>query len=260
MLEINASMSEDTVLYFIKQVLKNKLTTQEIQALVKESHWFNCLDDASVSYLSKHAQQKIVKKKSYLYSIGDYTNEIYCLVNGRIRITMTSSEGQVFAVTDLDKQVWFGEASLVHDKHRLLDAVAKEDSLVLSFPKSIVQDLCEKFPQIYKQIFKVNVMRTRGLYELLGGMLFYPLRARLAGRLLELIKDHGDHINEGILLDVKLNQNDFARFSMGSRQSVNKIFREWYNADIVVMHKQKYLIKDLKALRSELFGYTGDLF
>ena len=240
--------------------MKNKLTIKEIQDLIKESHWFNCLDATSVINLSKHAQQKNISKKTYLYSIGDFTNEIYCLVSGRLRITMTSSEGQVFAVTDIDKQVWFGEAALVHDKHRLLDAVAKDDTLVLSFPKNVVLDLCEKFPQIYKQIFKVNVMRTRGLYELLSGMLFYPLRARLAGRLLELIKDHGDHINEGILLDVKLNQNDFARFSMGSRQSVNKIFREWFNADIVVMHEQKYLIKDLKALRAELFGYTGDLF
>ena len=240
--------------------MKSKLTIEEIQGLIKDSHWFNCLDDDSVVYLSKHAQQKNISKKTYLYSIGDFTNEIYCLVSGRLRITMTSSEGQVFAVTDLDKQVWFGEPALVHDKHRLLDAVAKDDALVLCFPKNVVLDLCEKFPQIYKQIFKVNVMRTRGLYELLSGMLFYPLRARLAGRLLELIKDHGDHINEGILLDVKLNQNDFARFSMGSRQSVNKIFREWFNADIVVMHEQKYLIKDLKALRSELFGYTGDLF
>ena len=240
--------------------MNNKLTTEEIHSLVKESHWFNCLDDASITHLCKHVQQKIIQKKTYLYSIGDVTNEIYCLVKGRIRITMTSSEGQVFAVTDLDKQVWFGEATLVHDKHRLLDAVAKEDTLVLCFPRNVVLGICEKFPQIYKQIFKVNVMRTRGLYEILTGMLFYPLRARLAGRLLELIKDHGEHINEGILLDVKLNQNDFARFSMGSRQSVNKIFREWYNSVIVVMHEQKYLIKDLKALRSELFGYTGDLF
>lgn len=238
----------------------DKLTNNEITELINESHWFKCLDEQSVAYLLKHAQQKIIQKKSYLHTVGSFTNEIYCLVKGRMRITMTSSEGQVFAVTDLDKQVWFGEAVLVHEKHRLLDAVAKEDSLVLCFPKKIVLEMCEKYPQIYKQIFKVNVMRTRGLFELLSGMLFYPLRARLAGRLLELIKDHGDHINEGILLDVKLNQNDFARFSMGSRQSVNKIFREWVNADIVVMHEQKYLIKNLKALREELFGYTGDLF
>ena len=58
----------------------------------------------------------------------------------------------------------------------------------------------------------------------MAGIAFYPLRARLAGRLLVLRLDYGVPCDEGDLLDVHLSQSDFARLCLGSRQRINKFF------------------------------------
>lgn len=56
----------------------------------------------------------------------------------------------------------------------------------------------------------------------------------------------------GICLDIKLSQNDFARLCLGSRQRVNKIFREWTAIGILGMHRDRYLILDTAALQREI--------
>lgn len=82
-------------------------------------------------------------------------------------------------------------------------------------------------------------------------MLFYPLRARLAGRLLELVAEQGDEAEGAVCLNINLSQNDFARLSFGSRQRINKIFGEWSEQGIVVTQSEHYFIKDIDALVRE---------
>ena len=50
---------------------------------------------------------------------------------------------------------------------------------------------------------------------------------------------------------MKLSQQDFAKMGMGSRQRVNKIFREWQVKGIYEKVTGKYLIKDIEALKLE---------
>ena len=83
-------------------------------------------------------------------------------------------------------------------------------------------------------------------------MLFYPLHARVAGRLIALAQEHGQKIEEGLLIDIKVSQNDFARLAMGSRQRVNRIFRDWDKRGLVEMRGDFLLIKNLDLFEQEL--------
>lgn len=64
--------------------------------------------------------------------------------------------------------------------------------------------------------------------------------------------EHGHEVDGGIELDINLSQNDFARLCMGSRQRINKIFREWNEAGTVAFESDHYIIKDLAALQKEI--------
>ena len=70
---------------------------------------------------------------------------------------------------------------------------------------------------------------------------------------------------EGVRIDIKLSQNDFARLAMGSRQRVNGIFRDWDKNGLVETRGEHLLIKDVEALEKELLPFekpvtwvTGD--
>ena len=83
-------------------------------------------------------------------------------------------------------------------------------------------------------------------------MLFYPLRARLAGRMLLLISEHGEAADGGYYLNINLSQNDFARLTLGSRQRINKILREWHEQGIVINQNDRYFIPNIDAFLKEV--------
>ena len=53
------------------------------------------------------------------------------------------------------------------------------DMLVL--PRHVVLEVGDDWPLLYRNLFRDKVGEARGLYEILSGVLFYPLRARVAG-------------------------------------------------------------------------------
>ena len=224
----------------------------DLHSIVRESPWFADLPQDALTMLLQSATIKTYTAREYLYRPGEKTSVIYCLLSGRLRISMNSHLGHQFALTDLEANYWLGEASLIADQARIQEAQLQTDADVLSIPRGAMLEVAERYPLLYRNLFYENLRRSRQIYELMAAMVFYPLRARLAGRQLDLMTDYGISRDGGVLLDVQLTQNDFARLCLGSRQRVNKIFREWTEQGVLRMHRDKYILLDLRALEHEV--------
>jgi|TARA_B110000902_G_scaffold253521_1_gene316262 CRP-like cAMP-binding protein len=223
----------------------------DIATVIAAGPWFQGISSLGLSSLVDAAKVRSYKADDYIYTLGDQSIEVYVVLAGRVRLTLTSSLGQEFALTDMEDNYWFGEAAIIDDTARLFEAQAQCDTIVLAMPRKAVIKVCESNPVVYKNLFKQAIERSRGVYTLLAGLAFYPLRARLAGRMLVLIEEHGIETDNGVLIDIKLSQNDFARLSLGSRQRINKIFREWNEMQIVVQQSDQYCVRDIDALTNE---------
>jgi|TARA_B110000914_G_scaffold74382_1_gene65396 CRP/FNR family cyclic AMP-dependent transcriptional regulator len=224
----------------------------DISETIQTSPWFQNIPSQGVEKLVQSAQVKHLAAQQYLYQVGENTTSIYCILSGRLRISITSQSGQEFALNDFAAQYWLGDFALVDEKSRIQEAQVQVAADILVIPRAVVLDVGERYPILYKNLFYDSVHRARKMNELLGGMAFYPLRARLAGRILDLILRHGVKQDRAICLDIKLSQNDFARLCLGSRQRVNKIFREWTEKGILGMQSDRYLIYDTSALQREI--------
>jgi len=227
------------------------MAEEEFYSIIAASPWFEGLPAAAIDKLAAAAILKGYPVNSFLYSQGKPTTEIYCLVSGRSRISISSAHGHEFALVDRDPGTWLGEPGLVDDKARVLDARIIEPSQVLVIPREVVLEVGEEYPLLYRNLFRYHQGILRDFHELMGGILFYPLRARVAGRLLTLASEHGREIDGGVLLDVKVSQSDFARLALGSRQRVNKIFRDWSSRGLVEMRDDHLFITDLSGLEGE---------
>jgi CRP-like cAMP-binding protein len=223
----------------------------DIAAIITAAPWFREATDSALQTLIDAAKVRHIKTDEHIFCLGDKLTEVYMVLAGRVRLNITSSLGQEFALVDMEDNYWFGEAAIADGESKALEAQAQGPATILAIPMKAFNKACEISPVIYKNLFKETVQRSRGLYTLLAGLAFYPLRARLAGRLLSLIEDHGIETDKGVLIDIKLSQNDFARLSLGSRQRINKIFREWNEREIVVQESDHYCIKNVDALTAE---------
>lgn len=224
---------------------------QDILAIVADSPWFEGLPQAALETLADAATLETFPVNSYLYAQGEPTTKIYCIVSGRARLSISSAHGHEFALVDREAGTWLGEPGLVNDEARIMDARLIEPSSVLVIPREVVLGVGEEYPLLYRNLFRYHQGILRDFHELMGGILFYPLRARVAGRLLHLASEHGVPVDDGVMIDIKVSQNDFARLALGSRQRVNKIFREWSARGIVQTRDDHLLVRSIEELEQE---------
>ena len=183
---------------------------------------------------------------------GQVPQHLFCVMNGSVRVSISSSDGQQFLLALLYSGYWFGEAAVTQSKSQVMEIWAETDAEVLLLPVAAVRTVARDYPVVYQRLFEELMRRSQLMYQLLAGMLFYSLKARIAGRILFLLRDHGVSEPDGLTLDVKLSQVDFARMSMGSRQRVNKAFREWMHDGVIERRGDRYIIKDVAALEKSL--------
>lgn len=223
----------------------------DVVAIVARSSWFAGLPATAHQKLAAAARIRQYRKGSFLFSAGETGTHVFCILAGRVRVLITSVVGQEFAITDLHPEAWLGEQFMAAERRTPLNALVNEEATVLSIPCSVLVEVGESHPEMYKGFFAETMQRSRGIYRILSGMAFYPLRSRLAGWLLQLISEHGQESDAGVTLDVKLSQNDLAQLSLGSRQRINKILSEWRERGIVELQGHRYLIRDKDALVAE---------
>lgn len=230
----------------------NLLDLDQKKKIIAESRWFAELPEEAINKLVKSARARRYAAGEFVFLIGDSPDELSCVVSGKMRISLISFEGQKFLLTDLESGQWFGEAALAGEATRVHEARAEEDSLILQISSKAVLTIADEFPLLYKNLLFSHFYRTQAVYELLAGMVFYPLKSRLAGRLLNLAERHGRETGDGIKLEVKMSQLEFAQMTMGSRQRVNKVLREWVQRGILHKQKDYYVIADMDRLQAEV--------
>lgn len=223
-----------------------------IEQHIRACDWFNELPDIAINTLVKSARIKNFEDKKYLYRLGSNGEFVFGIISGVVRVKISSIQGQEFSITEFSAGDWIGEFALTNQAERLVDAQVLQHSSLIEIPQCVVKTLADQYPIIYKHLFLQQAERTSKMCELLAGMLFYPLKARLAGRLRWLAQNYGAVCDQGIQITKKFNQQELAELTMGSRQRVNKILNVWQNDDLIEIKGQRYLIKDMDMLKEEM--------
>jgi len=159
-----------------------KYSQDKIEAAIQRSDWFKDLPEPAISQLASRSFVKTYLPDQFIYLVGERTKYVFCVLAGRIRVSVTGAMGQEFVLTDMHAESWLGEASLIEAKNRVLEASVVDQSDILLIPAQAVAEVGQQTPELYKNLFAEHMQRTQIVYELLAGMLFYPLKARLAGR------------------------------------------------------------------------------
>jgi len=220
--------------------------------LVADSPWFSGLPQDALRQLAGSASIRPYPRGGQVYSEGEVTTEVFCVVTGRLRLAISSSEGHDFAVVDLSHGFWFGEPVLASNAPRVAAVQALTNADVLCIPRHTVLEVAEAHPLMYRNLFHDHVAATRKLYGLLGGMLFYPLRARVASRLLSFAEEYGVAEEDGTRIDIRLTQYDLAQLALGSRQRVNKVLRTFTEQGLIETRDDRVIVLDREALAAEV--------
>jgi CRP-like cAMP-binding protein len=224
---------------------------KETRFSLRRARWAKEVSDEALDRMLEHATAKSFARDSFILRHQDCDHGFFGVLSGQVRLSIPAETGDEFIFWDLRKGSWFGSTTLIDNSPTSYNARALVDSEIIEIPRSAVAKAAKMFPEIYKALFADQALYTRMMYKLITSILFYPLKSRLAFRLLVLIKMHGHRKGPSAYFKTSMSQSDFANLVNGSRQQVNRIFRQWDDDGLVKFVDGQYHVPSVKRLAVE---------
>jgi CRP-like cAMP-binding protein len=143
----------------------------------------------------------------------------------------------------------FGEESVLEDAPRDHMAEAYEDALICVITRQDFLGILRAHPEMAFKVTKLVGFRLKTLRNRVEGLLFKGAPARLAQTLLDLARDHGIKDDEGVLLPLKLSQQDLASLIGVTRESVNLALADLRSRGLVEMEGRSLRLRRPEELR-----------
>ena len=182
--------------------------------------------DFSASMLDRvvlRAVARNVKKGTVLFRKGDVGTNLYAVCAGSVRISVPSEQGHDAIFNVIPPGELFGEIALLDGGARTADAVTLEDSKMMVIERRDFIPVVRENPDIAMKLIEMICARLRKTSEQVEDLIFLGLPARLAKILLQF---HSRHVPDAANT-IKITQRELSQMIGTSRESANKLLREW---------------------------------
>ena len=194
---------------------------------------FRHMDASAKKWASDNSVMTELKRRTSVYLPGDPADKIYLLKRGVVKISTLTDEGKEIVMAFLHPGDVFGELAVVDPSPRDHYAEIHEDALICIFSRRDFLKLMELYPDMAFRVTKLLGLRIRRLSNRVENLLFKSAHARLAQTLLEISKEYGVKDADGILLTLKLSQQELGSLVGLSRESVNLCLSDFKRQGLV---------------------------
>jgi CRP-like cAMP-binding protein len=225
------------------------MTTEEMMAALAQSALFKDVGDNALRLLAERAASARYGKGQLIFQEGDRAEALFILIEGAVKITVMSLDGEQMVLTTLGPHDIFGELALLDGKPRSATAEVLQDTRVLAITREAFLTVLEKDRRLVETVFQSLGELLRRLTQRAADFVFLDLHGRVAKLLLELGQRRGEVEGENMTLDLQLTQSDIAAMVGGSRQSVNQILRAFEERGYIDITGRHLVIKRPDSLR-----------
>lgn len=184
----------------------------------------SALQPATVQSLRRAGTVRIWQAGQVVMSRGQPTTAAQLLLSGRLRVSVSTPEGDEQLLRWLIPGEITGLSSVLANSDYPSDLLATETSEVLHIERhSLVQQI-ERDPSVALDLLRVLGLRVNQLIDAIGERSVHSLEQRVQAALDRFAKFNGVPVPEGLML--KVSQDDIAHAAGASRQRVNIQLRQ----------------------------------
>jgi len=188
---------------------------------------FQTLPERDLEPLLEITTTRRLAKREYLCRKGDPGNQLYAIMEGRLRAIAESQEGKDVVFSIMDPGEVIGEIAMLDGEPRSATVQAVEDSTLLTLHRRDLLPFLGSRPAVAIELAEVLARRLRHLSELMEDTQFLTLPSRLAKKLVALSATYGHETPKGLRIELRLPQAELGELVGTSRESINKQLRAW---------------------------------
>lgn len=210
---------------------------------------FADLDAESMRELATVMKRRTFRPGEIIFHRDDPGQVLYVLRTGKVKIFMTSPDGQEVALAIFSPGDYFGELALLDGYPRSASAIALESAETFALQRPDFLKAVMRHPRIAIHVMHVLSERLRQTDEMVEDLVFRDVHGRVAKKLLDLVEQHGERTAEGIRIDMRLTQADLASMVGATRESINKVMGYFTDKHIVSTDRHRITVTHLSELR-----------
>jgi len=222
-------------------------------AYFKQVSFFTDLPEEEIHALSSATKRRVFRSGEVIFHRDDPGQVLYMIKEGKIKICIISPDGQEVSLAVLGKGEYFGEFALLDGLPRSTDAVALEKVECYTLQRSDFLNAIEKNPKIAILVLEALSKRLRTTDQMVEDLIFLDVYGRVAKKLLELADAHGIKTDDGVLIDVRLTQQELASMVGASRESVNKVLGYFTDKNYISTDKHRITIHRVNDLKRRIY-------
>jgi len=223
----------------------NSLTT--IDLIMANSPWLK-LDQFDWDAISSGIKPKFYPKNSNIYHQQQYSDYIYIVKSGRVRLSIYSRDGEEKCLTIADCGCLFGEVSGLDGHPNYANATAIIDSYLYLIPKERFQKELERNHDLCLKIIKVLARKMRMLSSQIEGLSFDDAYYRVVNALVYLTEQYGLSTKNGCKIELRFTHQEMANLTGLCRVTVTNVFRSLSKENIIDKENGFVIVKDIDKL------------
>ncbi len=188
---------------------------------------FRPLNSAELEAVLARAVIQRFERGATIMRRGDPASSMVLILQGRLRISVTSADGAETSLGILGAGNVVGEMALLDGGERSADVLAAEDSVLMTIQRGDFLPLLENSAGLCLRLMQVLCERLRETSRSMEEIATLNLSARLGRLLLRLARSYGSPMEHEWRLDLRLSQKDLATLVGASREKVNRQLRLW---------------------------------
>ncbi|HET6817104.1 MAG TPA: Crp/Fnr family transcriptional regulator [Mycobacteriales bacterium] len=187
---------------------------------------------------------------AFIFLAGDASNDVCCVVDGRIQIESSREDGRTMLRAVLGPGQVFGELGVLAGMPRTGSALALDDCAVWSVSGRQFIEFLRDVPAASHALLRALALQVVEHEAVVEDLLFLDLKSRVAKRLLALVTSSWDDLpQDGVAVPWNITQNDLASLCGGSRENVNRVLSELTKRGLIGRNGHRYVLKDIAGLR-----------
>ena len=183
-----------------------------------------------------------IAQGEYFFHQGEPATHFYILAEGEAKLTQITPDGQQTIVDYFGPGNGIGIIVVLSQMQYPLAAEAVEDCVALQFDREITKQLMLRYPQLALNGLDMIAAQFAKLQSRLQQMATQRVEQRVARSLLQLVRQFGKKVDEGVLIDMPLSRQDLAEMSGTNLYQVSRILSKWEQAGIVKSGRKRVVL------------------
>ena len=214
--------------------------------VLRQAPLFSALDDEAATALRTSMTDGRLRRGDVLFHEGDSGDKLYIVLDGKVKLGRTSSDGRENLLAILGPGQMFGELSLFDPGPRSTTATAVTSCEIRTLEHDELKGWLSGRPEVAEALLAQLAGRLRRANDVVSDLVFSDVPGRVAKALLDLADRFGRTADDGVHVHHDLTQEELAQLVGASRETVNKALADFAARGWIRLEPRSVTILDVE--------------